>query len=271
MTEHDAPPPPPPPADAPAPPAPVADRPPDALEAASAAPVEPLAEAELVSDDRALLDALRARRAGLEAIPDGPRPAAPGSERPRWRRKTYVVDWKLQLDYASVYIATIALLVLGFVVLNFIFYFFAQRMLALHRTGRIPEAESFHYYMFANAIFVVLLAIGMSLYAIIQSHRVAGPALRLRRALRQMLGRDYDFHLQLRRADYLQDLAEQVNALNVALKARDLVAADAALRLDEAARELEADGADAGAVRDAARALAEAVVPPEPPGDDQAP
>jgi hypothetical protein len=179
-----------------------------------------------------------------------------------------VVDWRLQLHYAGVYIATVTLLILGFVVLNMIFYFFAERMLVLKRPGPLPDEERLTYYAYANAIFVTLLAMGMALYAIIQSHRFAGPALRFRRALRQMLRRDYDFFLELRPRDYLKDLAEQVNVLNNALKAKDVVVADAALRIDAAARELEAKGVETGVLRDAARDLADVVLPlPEPAPD----
>jgi hypothetical protein len=179
-----------------------------------------------------------------------------------------MVDWKIQLNYASVYIATVTLLILGFVILNMIFYFFAQRMLALHQRGPIPENESFMYFAMANAVFLVVLAIGMALYAIIQSHRVAGPSVRMRRALRQMLRRDYDFYIQLRQKDYLKDLAEQLNVLNNALKAKDIVIAEAALRLESEIKTLEAKGQDAALLRDAVHELAEVVLPlPQPPAD----
>jgi hypothetical protein len=246
------------------PPAPPAAPPPP-----PAAPPEVLSEDEVVGDDAEALAALLAHKKVLEEMPDGRRPFPAGTQRPSWRRRTYVVDWKLQLNYASVYIATVTLLILGFVVLNMIFYFFAQRMLALHTKGPIPEAENFTYYLFANAVFIVLLAIGMALYAIIQSHRVAGPALRFRRALRQMLRRDYDFYLQLRQKDYLKDIAEQMNVLNNAIKAKDIVLADAALRLADQAKTLEEKGHDATPLKDVAREIAELVLPlPEPTEGD---
>src|SRR5262249_11901746 len=149
--------------------------------------VEVLSEDEMVDDDAAALESLRTHKRQLEEMPDGRRPFAAGTSRPSWRCRTYMVDWKIQLNYASVYIATVMLLIFGFVILNMIFYFFAQRMLALHQRGPIPENESFLYFAMANAVFLVVLAIGMALYAIIQSHRVAGPSVRLRRALRQIL------------------------------------------------------------------------------------
>ena len=55
---------------------------------------------------------------------------------------------------------------------------------------------------------------------------MAGPAYRLKGALRQVQARDYDFYVTLRTKDFLKDLAEQVNVLNQALKAKDLVIAD---------------------------------------------
>lgn len=243
---------------------------PDAPAASTSPPAAPemLREDEMVDDDAEALGSLRAHKRLLEEMPDGRRPFPAGTSRPKWRRRTYMVDWKLQLNYASVYIATVTLLILGFVILNMIFYFFEHRMLALHKNGAIPETQSYGYFAMANVVFFVILAMGMALYAIIQSHRVAGPSLRLRRALRQMLRRDYDFYIQLRSKDYLKELAEQLNVLNNAMKAKDVVIADATLRIEDEIKALEAKGTDAALLRDAVRELADVVLPlPEPPTD----
>jgi hypothetical protein len=101
---------------------------------------------------------------------------------------------------------------------------------------------------------------GMALWAIVQSHRVAGPALRFRRAFRQMRRRDYDFYLQLRKNDFLKDLAIELNVLNNALKAKDLVLSDAALRIDALARTTQ-DSERATELHELAQDLADLVLP----------
>ena len=114
-----------------------------------------------------------------------------------------------------------------------------------------------------NFTFVMLLLIGMAVYAIIQSHRVAGPAYRFKRALRQMHHRDYDWHLILRSKDFMHDLAEQVNVLNNALKAKDVVIANATARLAELSADAERPVAEQ--LQEVATDLSDVLLPiPEP-------
>jgi hypothetical protein len=121
------------------------------------------------------------------------------------------------------------------------------------------------FYLVLNLVILIFIGMGMALWAIVQSHRIAGPALRFRRTLKQMLRRDYDFYMRLRKRDYFQDVAEEINVLNNALKAKDVVVADAALRLEALALSL-GDKARADEVREVAAELADVVLPlPEPP------
>jgi hypothetical protein len=258
-------------------PAPASLPPPAAGPAAPAAaqpapPPEPL-RADEEADDEAearAFEQVRSQRERLTRMPDGPRPPEPGTSRPNWRRRQYVVDWKIQMSYAGLYIATLTLFIVGFAASNLIFRGLAQ---IVRQSKGLPQvypwlADDWGYYLILNFVVLLFVGMGMAFWAIVHSHRIAGPALRLRRAFRQMLRRDYDFHIQLRKRDYLQDLADQVNVLNNALKAKDVVVSDAALRVEALARATE-DPEKAEALREVARDLADVVLPlPEPAEGD---
>lgn len=171
-----------------------------------------------------------------------------------------MVDLPLQLSYVGVYLSTLVLLVVGFVALNFVFSSVYQRALKIQQHGLgLDASPEMVLFGLVNFVFVMLLLIGAAVYAIVHSHRVAGPAYRLRNALRHLQTRDYDHYVQLRSKDFLKDLAEQVNLLNQAMKAKDLVVAEAVLRLDEAAR--EAPPAVAERLQEVAADLSDVVLP----------
>lgn len=55
---------------------------------------------------------------------------------------------------------------------------------------------------------------------VLLTHKIAGPLIRIQAALARMTHGNYDVHLQLRRADALVELAEDVNQLAASLRAR---------------------------------------------------
>ncbi len=218
--------------------------------------VEELSQNEVATSLQEVVDEVRARRSALEGIPDGPRPRTGGP----YKRRRYVVDLPLQLNYVSVYLTTTILLVVGFIALNFVFASVYQRALQIQTLANSPyQSPGLMLMVLVNFVFVMLLLIGASIYAVVHSHRVAGPAFRLRTALKQLHGRDYDHFVQLRRKDFLHDLAEQVNVLNHAMKAKDLIVADAVLRLDALARAMGTENGEQ--VREVAADLADIVLP----------
>ncbi|MBL4847792.1 MAG: hypothetical protein JKY65_19940 [Planctomycetes bacterium] len=183
--------------------------------------------------DAQLYDTLIARKHELETMPDGPRTKADGV---RYKRRTVLVDWNLQLSYLGVYLGTLTLLGIGFAALNMIFASLYNQAIRIQMQNSFDDETNALFLVVLNVVFVIMLVIGMAVYAIIQSHRVAGPAMRFRRALHAMARRDYDWYLALRSKDYMQDIATQVNELNNLLKAKDAVIVASALELDEIAR-----------------------------------
>jgi hypothetical protein len=153
------------------------------------------------------------------------------------RRRTIVVDARYQLRVA----ATAAGLMLGAALL------FAG---AIHlEIARLHEIVSLHDPNIARALedrgsidLVLLAALGVGLtfaallVALVETHRVAGPTLSLRRALERIRTGDYVNPVQLRRGDRLDALAESIDELREALAS---VAAEEADLLDSLAERLE--------------------------------
>lgn len=220
-------------------------------------PVEDLTAGEVAFSLSELQTEVDKRRGQLQEMPDGPRPAAP---RGSYKRRNFMVDLPLQLSYVGVYIATLTLLTVGFIALNFLFKALYDRALQIQQHAtRLTDSPDLLMLALINFSFVMLLLIGMAVYAIIQSHRVAGPAYRFKRALGQMHRRDYDWHLILRNKDFMHDLAEQVNVLNNALKAKDVVIANATLRL--AKLSAGAEGETAEQLQEVATDLSDVLLP----------
>jgi hypothetical protein len=191
-----------------------------------------LSPAEVATSLQELVADVRTRKKQLESIPDGPRPQ---TGKP-YKRRRYMVDLPLQLNYVAVYVSTIVLLSVGLIALNYVFTSIYERALMIQQQAQgspLGSSPGMTLVMLVNFSFFMLLLIGAAVHAVVQSHRVAGPAYRLKMAIRHIHTRDYDHYVQLRKKDFLQDLADQVNVLNQTLKAKDLVLADAALRLDE--------------------------------------
>lgn len=198
-------------------------------------PIEELKSTEEATTRQEVEASVRSRKHDLDGMPDGPRPRDPSQTYKR--SKIFVgINWPLQVNYIGVYLSTITLLVVGFIALNYVFKAVYERALSIQRTQPFSDETNVVLMITLNVVFILLLIIGMAVYAIIQSHRVAGPVLRFRRALHAIHARDYDFYLQLRRRDYLQDIAEQLNGLNNSLKAKDIVISDAVLALNDLAK-----------------------------------
>lgn len=134
------------------------------------------------------------------------------------RRRTLVVDPRYQLRVAG---AAAGLMLVGALL-------FAG---AIHlETLRLQEVVTQHDPDIARAlqgqgsldillmaVIGVALTLGALLLALVETHRVAGPALSLKRALERIQAGDYTSSVQLRRGDRLHTLSASVNELREAL------------------------------------------------------
>ncbi|HEX4823439.1 MAG TPA: hypothetical protein VFV19_03945 [Candidatus Polarisedimenticolaceae bacterium] len=118
---------------------------------------------------------------------------------PAWRRRRYVVDARSQLR-AGILVGS---LTLGLLVLLNLSVF----------TGRDSGATSWALLITGSVVFFTgIVAIG-----ILESHRTAGAAFAIRRTIDAVRDGQRGARVRLRRGDHLQELADAVNALAVAL------------------------------------------------------
>ena len=130
-----------------------------------------------------------------------------------YKRTQTVIDSKLQMHYLTVWlVSTMALILVGFT-----FYLFFRSQ-ASDAGGAVPPAYS--RLLIGNGFFILFLSLLMGCYAVLHSHRVAGPAYRLNECLKRLVVDDYTFVVSLRKGDYMTELAGNMNALIVRLRAQ---------------------------------------------------
>lgn len=123
-----------------------------------------------------------------------------------YRRTQKVVDPRMQLHYLTAWlVASVALILIG---VAFFIYFRSQ--------GEIPVGTV--RLLIGNGFFILFISLLMGCYAVMHSHRVAGPAYRLTVSLKRMNAGDFGFLVNLRQGDYLTEIAAQVNTLILDLK-----------------------------------------------------
>lgn len=161
------------------------------------------------------------------------------------RRLIYMVDRKLQLAVAAQLLGVLA----GVAVL------YVVGLLVLAGGGG-SDGLTAGEVLRANLIYFVLAAAILGVVALLITHRIAGPAFVVERAVRGMTRGDHTARLELRKRDYLKPLAAAVEELRAELDRRAHVGEELKAALDRGDL-------------DAARTLAERIQPaparePEP-------
>ena len=140
-----------------------------------------------------------------------PAGAAPGGGLFGWRRRQFVVDARYQLR-AGVLVGGVALLLL--ILLN-------ASLILQDRAGAAAAASavrpllagqdraSLALLLLGSAVFLG----GVILVGVLESHRTAGAAYAIRRAVDAIRDGRQDIRVRLRRGDHLQDLATSINRL----------------------------------------------------------
>lgn len=117
-----------------------------------------------------------------------------------FKRKCVVIDRDFQFKYLIAWIAmTMALL--GGLVLASVSMFF------------LFKVQTFNHLVIGNGVCAVIITVLSMRYMIRLSHRIAGPAFRLERTIREIADGKHSGHVKLRNKDYLKHVAESVNYL----------------------------------------------------------
>lgn len=116
------------------------------------------------------------------------------------RRRRYVVDSRMQLSVTMQLVGVLAAVAVLYALAVLVF-------LSDDAVASLSSGEMRQYLLRANVIYFVLAAAILGVLTIMLTHRVAGPAFVLERAVKGMTEGDYGQRLTLRRRDYLQSLA----------------------------------------------------------------
>jgi methyl-accepting chemotaxis protein len=197
---------------------------------------------------------------GAPPAPVAASPELASAETPRRRLRNYLLDRALQLRLASYLLAVAVVLSSGLGWLLWTAYRETSRVVAL---GDPVASESLAQALAAEdrgritlvAIVHAPALIGLLVAAVMVTHRIAGPALVLRRACRDVAAGRLAPARPLRARDLLVDLAADVGDMIEALRAREGRERDELARAAACLR----DPASAPAARAAALAAVEAL------------
>lgn len=127
------------------------------------------------------------------------------------KRQTYLIDKKAQLriagEYAVVMLAGSVLLFANLHLVNLLSYYSSVDSVPVGSLG----SDGFRLWTFFALLIVVNMAVVMIL-ALLFSHRVAGPAYQIVRALESIAKGDLTTIVRLRKKDHLKAIGEAVNA-----------------------------------------------------------
>jgi hypothetical protein len=126
-----------------------------------------------------------------------------------WRRRRWVVDARYQLR-AGVLVGAVAVVLLALLNASLIFQYRAAATSAAVRPPLVAhDRASWALLLAGSAIFLV----GVVLVSFLESHRTAGAAYSIRRAVDAIREGRQDVRVHLRRNDHLQELAASINRL----------------------------------------------------------
>lgn len=157
-------------------------------------------------------------------------------EKKRWKRKKILVDTEFQFRYLMTWILLTMSLLAGLVLvsLSILYLLNTQQLLT--------------YFIWVNALCAVAITAVSVYYIVLHSHRIAGPAFRIERLIKEMAAGRRGFRIHLRRKDYLKRVAAALNELLETLEKKEARVNE----LGRAVGELSHNGHDIGQVHEVA-------------------
>lgn len=140
------------------------------------------------------------------------------AEQKKYKRSQYIVEKNIQYRYVELILIN---LLIFFIITVAVIYFSGWRELIQKLSNVYPQAMMVgilnKIYLRLWIGFLLLLPIAF-ISAILASHKIAGPLVRIKRSLNQMISGDYNLTVKLRKGDHLQDVAELLNKLVASIK-----------------------------------------------------
>lgn len=158
------------------------------------------------------------------------------------RRKTYIVDKKMQYTYIAMVISMVMVMIAGVALSNIFLLYMYRRVLVQRYQMPVPEnwKDDIWLFLLTDTAIVILLIIAAIFYSVLHSHRIAGPIYRLKQSILRLQTGDYNFLITFRHRDFLKDIAEEMNKFIAALQAKNEELRKVRTRLDELGKRLAA-------------------------------
>lgn len=131
------------------------------------------------------------------------------------KRRLYLIDRGLQYGFLTNWVLSVLVIILLCVFYLLMFQVFVPT------ESRPSTEESLGLIMKLTGVLILMFVVIMGINSIIHSHRIAGPAYNIRRTVDSLVRGEAGVRVKLRDRDYLQDLAESVNALADRLAGRE--------------------------------------------------
>ena len=133
-----------------------------------------------------------------------------------YRRRTWLVNRRLQLRFVKAMLLILCVMAVASMAAVYIAMWVARASFELSSERAILSLlDSVGWLIFLELLgftpFVICLAV-------LLTHKVAGPLMRIQTALAQMAKGNFDIHLKLRKHDELVELADTVNRLADSLR-----------------------------------------------------
>ncbi len=174
-----------------------------------------------------------------------------------WRRRQYVVGARYQFRVTGFTVALVAALL---VMLNLVFYLSSLRIDSV-AVASAPELKS--YFRAQDQFQFSLMLLGSMVFlggvfvlGVLETHRTAGAAYAISRAIEKIRRGKYTTRLRLRRSDNLHDIEAALNGMAQALRERTDAEAEALLEMASRAEHVT-DDPRIQAIAQRLRALAE--------------
>ena len=136
-------------------------------------------------------------------------------------RKRYFIEKKFQLRYAGIilFVAFMTTLISGATVFYTTWDILGDKLSAVYPQGIF--VDTFNKVLISLVRNMAILAAFVFAFAIVISHRIAGPVFRLKRVIHDIgEGKLDSLPVYLRKTDELHDLAEELNSIEKKLRAR---------------------------------------------------
>lgn len=145
-------------------------------------------------------------------------PMKPSAQQPTYRRRHYLVNPPLQYQFIGVMLFVLLILTIGALGSVYLALWLTLRTFdMMNDPVAISQLTTVGLVVTIELLVIapVVVWIGLRL-----THRVAGPLIRITKALQELSAGDYSVRVKLRQGDSLTEVADAINALAEALQSR---------------------------------------------------